>query len=258
MSSQRVMLTARDGAILKDLSVWGVLSLAQIRRRHFVNLAESVSSERITKLHNAGLVCKQRVGILIHHGRPKEIGTVVTLTVAGLRIVHGSKTDCHKSLRPKPLNTSELHHDLLLVELADALRKKHPNCHMVLGESSGGHADLLRRVPDLVMSLASEHYAVELELTAKSSTRYRQILASYQVSSNFDRVLYVVGNTHIAVKIARILRDHITATSPFGNFGRISLEPLKEYFSEPNYTGTLEKITNNKKFGEKLNEKQCL
>jgi hypothetical protein len=106
------------------------------------------------------------------------------------------------------------------------------------------------------MSLASERYAIELELTAKSSTRYRQILASYQVSSHYDRVLYVVGCPQIAIKIRRFLGDQIavSATLP-ATVGRFTFKMLEDYFCEPKCTETLEKFTNNKYSGEKLDEK---
>jgi len=232
VTKPRVKLTARDLSVLADIANWGVLSLEQVRRRHFAGLAVSVSSERITRLSDAGLISKQRVGILIHHGQPKEIGSVVTLTKVGLGILIRAGLSKPKQSHPRPLNTAELHHDLLLVELSEAIQRVESGCRIVRGERSAHGLHLGHRVPDLIVKAGSQRWAVELELTAKSSTRYRQILASYQVSSDYDRILYVVGSSSIAAKIRCILGENLVPTSsPFGRLGRFTFCPVTEFDS---------------------------
>lgn len=233
MSKVRVQPTARDLAILADLASWGVLSLEQIRRRHFAGLAQSVSSERIAKLHDSGLVCKQRVGILMHHGHPKEIGSVVTLTRAGHALVHFGGHGLQSPRWPKRLNTAELYHDLLLVEVADQLKAKQPGCHVVRSERAISSSLAGLRVPDLVVTVAGTRWAVELELTVKSSARYRQILASYQVQNDYKRVLYVVGSAATAVKIRRLLGEHLAPeASAFGSLGVFTFRSLEEFLGD--------------------------
>ena len=47
--------------------------------------------------------------------------------------------------------------------------------------------------------------ALELELTAKSEMRYREIILSYRTSSEFDSVLYVVKELSIQKKIGGLI-----------------------------------------------------
>jgi len=253
MSKARVQITTRDLAVLGDINAWGVLSLEQIRRRHFASLAVSVSSERLGKLHDAGLILKQRVGILMHHGRPKETGSVATLTQAGLKIVQrNGDGGTSPSPRPYTLNTSELHHDLLLVDLAESLKARQPGCHVVRCERGTFSPLAGQRVPDLIATVRGIRWAVELELTTKSSTRYLQILASYRVQSDLDRVLYVVSAAATAMKIRRLLGEHRGAeASPFGSLGIFSFRSLAELLSVPTGTDSMETKTQNTDQGEK-------
>lgn len=230
MTKPRVKLTVRDLSVLADIANWGVLSLEQVRRRHFAGLAVSVSSERITRLSDAGIISKQRVGILMHHGQPKEIGSVVTITKVGLGIINRAGLGAHGQGQPRPLNTAELHHDLLLVDLSEAIQQVKTGCRIKRAERCTHGLHLGQRVPDLIVKTESARWAVELELTAKSSTRYRQILASYQLSGDYDRILYVVGSSSIATKIRRILGDdHAPQSSPFGQLERFTFYPVTEF-----------------------------
>lgn len=201
-------LMERDHAILHDLKCFHVMSLEQIRRRHFAKVCKSVCSERLTKMHKEGIVLKQRVGILMHQRHPKEVGSVVTLTSKGARILQENGKTFTKEFYPRVLNTAELPHDLLLVELVDVLKKKLPSCEIQLGTRGRTYGGTALRVPDLTVSLTGkEQWAVELELTAKSSRRYRHILLDY-LTSDYDKVLYVVGSPAIQLKLQRILNEY--------------------------------------------------
>lgn len=249
VSKPRVKLTARDLSVLADTANWGVLSLNQLRRRHFAGLALSVSSERITRLSDAGLISKQRVGILMHHGQPKEIGSVVTLKKVGLGILIRAGLSNPKQMHPRPLNTAELHHDLLLVDLSEALKLREPGCRIVRGERGIYGLRIGQRVPDLIVETTHARWAVELELTAKSNTRYRQILASYQVSSDYDRVLYAVANAAIATKIRSLLGAHLkSGTSPFGRLEKFTFRPMTDLIRSPSAEKSKEPTTTTNTF----------
>ena len=47
--------------------------------------------------------------------------------------------------------------------------------------------------------------ALEIELTAKSEMRYREIILSYRTSAEFDSVLYVVKDISIQKKIGGLI-----------------------------------------------------
>jgi len=203
--SKFVRLMARDHALLKDINCFNVLSLEQIRRKHFAGLATSICSERLSKLHTAGFISKQRVGTLIHHKVAKNVGTVVTLTQKGLRVVQ-TRNNFAGNSRVKILNTAELPHDLLLVEIADKLKEKHPKIIIFTGERGEIACKSQHIVPDLIAKIDGNSWAIELELTAKSSTRYRRLMLEY-LTSDFDKIIYVLGNKTIATKLARILGE---------------------------------------------------
>ena len=59
------------------------------------------------------------------------------------------------------------------------------------------------RIPDAVIfgEDGTIKSAIELELTSKSETRYRQIIVSYRLSPYYREVLYYVGNQSIKNKI---------------------------------------------------------
>jgi len=222
----QVSVTSRDLRLLQDLAFWGVLSFSQIRQRHFAGLSLSVMSERLTKLHQAGLLRKQRVGILFHHGRPQEIGTVVVSTNRGLSILNSVGLASHIVQRPKPINTAQLHHELLLVDTATNLLRTDPGSKVFRGSHLVGAAKNLDRLPDLIIKNSHGMIAVELELTAKSSMRYREILASYRVSAQFHKVIYVVSEPSIARKIRGLLGSNPTTSNSLGEVEKFSFVHL--------------------------------
>jgi hypothetical protein len=246
--SKFVRLMMRDHALLKDINCFNVMSVEQIRRRHFTGLAPSICSERLSKLHTAGFISKQRVGTLIHHKVPKNVGTVVTLTQKGLRVVQTGNNFAGNS-RLKILNTAELPHDLLLVEIADKLKEKHPKIIIFTGERAGIACKTHHIVSDLIAKLDGKNWAIELELTAKSSTRYRKLMLEY-LTSDFDKIIYVLGTTTIETKLARILSEFSSVSE---SSGRFEFKLLDEFLCD--HSKLEEQKTNIIK--EKTNEK-CL
>ncbi len=248
--SKFVRLMMRDHALFKDINCFNVISLEQIRRRHFAGLAPSICSERLSKLHAAGFISKQRVGTLIHHKVPKNVGTVVTLTQKGLRVVQ-TGTNFAGNSRLKILNTAELPHDLLLVEIAEKLKQKHPEMIVSTGERGEIACKSQQIVPDLIAKLDGKNWAIELELTAKSSNRYRRLMLDY-LTSDYKKIFYIVGSAAIATKLRRILAEYSTTSE---GMGRFEFKTLDDFLNCEAIC--LEEQNTNKETGKKLNEK-CL
>ena len=206
-----LMLTERDKAILYDCYQMGSLTFRQVQR-HFPNNAANTAYNRVQALKRAGYLTSLRVGILLHQGEKQEVGVVYRPTQKGITTL--SALYPRETFREKPLqlNTASLHHDLLLVELVGALRERFPSYKIVRPPMYCGQSLDLKRTPD---AMVLEHsgipfVAIELELTAKSLARYRQIILHYRLSK-FKKVIYAVGNEAIAEKI----RSQITAGKPF-------------------------------------------
>ena len=51
----------------------------------------------------------------------------------------------------------------------------------------------------------NEKIALELELTAKSEKRYRELILKYRLSKDFNKVLYVTNQRQIETKIKSLL-----------------------------------------------------
>jgi len=219
-------LTSRDLAILADLNSWGVLSCEQLRSRHFEGRALSVASERLTKLHKLEVIRKQRVGILLHHGEPRVIGIVFSLNSKGLTALRLAGCDVEEKQRVKPLNTAQLYHDLLLVEVAGVLARRHPEAKILCGSHYLGAHKIFGQVPDLVMCVDGFATAVELELSDKSKLRYQQILANYRISKIYQKVLYVVGAVSIARKIRSLIEYGRLQSDAFGSVEKFTFTPL--------------------------------
>lgn len=205
---KELKIMPRDLRILADLCTWGVLSMEQIRTRHFKGLSISVSSERTSKLAQAGYLQKRKVGTVIYQRKPKEVGVVLLPTLKAIRLLSQSGYSTEAFSRPRPLNTSQLHHELLLFDLAHLIESKFSEgtgVSIFRGSHLMGALKMGEQVPDLVCKAGDQLTAVELELTAKSSQRYEQIMASYRLDSRFQKVLYVSANEHINHKILKSL-----------------------------------------------------
>lgn len=229
-------LTDRDATLLLDLYDSTVLSLAQIRTRHFPSAAHSTVVNRLSCLKRAGLVCSTRVGIVIHHGLGREIGVVYRISRRGIGKLVELHPEAHFREFPVPLNTASLVHDLVLTDTVTALKVRHPGARVVNGKLLAGTPRAASRNPDAVLFATSppERWAVELELSAKSSRRYREIVTSYRLSKDYDKVLYVVARWPIAEAIqSQILGLDVTRSRVAQPTGRFYFAGLRELLASP-------------------------
>ena len=229
-------LTGRDATLLRDLYDSTVLSLAQIRTRHFPSAAHSTVVNRLSCLKRAGLVSSTRVGIVIHHGLGREIGVVYRISRRGIGKLTELHPEAHFRELPLPLNTASLVHDLVLTDTVTALKVRHPGARVVNGKLLSGSQRAASRNPDavLVSTAPPERWAVELELSAKSSRRYREIVTSYRLSKDYDKVLYVVARWPIAEAVqSQILGLDVTRSRVAQPTARFYFASLRELLANP-------------------------
>lgn len=196
-------VTVRDTRLLHDCYSHAVLSIAQITDRHFPNRAKPTVLNRLTKLRKGGLLARSQVGIVLHYGKSKDIGTVYQITRKGLKLLKASYPNELFREDPVRLNSHSLAHDLLLTDTWASLKKRFPELKSVHGRVLPAARNPNEKIPDAVIFDDTDRpfIAVELELSAKSTARYREIVLQYQVHSHFQAVLYVVGDASIQEKI---------------------------------------------------------
>ena len=147
---------------------------------------------------------------------------------------------------PTPLAT--LHHDTVVNSLILKSEDEDRNLRIETGpelrRQNGGQKS---QIPDAVITFpdSGRRIAVELELTQKSDTRYREIILEYQLSRIYDGILYVVGSPAIETKIKRVILQAPNVNGlPSESFRPFSFLPLPEALSArsfwPSFGSSLE------------------
>lgn len=221
-----VKVTDRDLRLLRDLYDNTFLSFYQIHDQHFAGLAKPTLYNRLAKLIKAGLVKSMPVNLRAVHLDNQSIGAIYHLTMLGLVLLQ--KYDLGKSLRSSPanINLSTLLHDLILTDVIRVLRKKHSGLEVFNTKAVGMYPRGKAQVPDAIMRDAKKDHqvAIELELTAKSEARYRDIIFNYRCYSKFEKVIYVVASDAIKEKISSL----IGGGADTGMFSFLSLKELMD------------------------------
>jgi len=112
-------------------------------------------------------------------------------------------------LRPDPIRIRpySVDHDLLLVDVILALGNKFPDHKIIHGELYFTSQRPSGLKPDAILVSTKDNgvVAIELELTAKSERRYRELILKYRLSKEFSKVIYITSHQQIENKIKAIL-----------------------------------------------------
>lgn len=202
-----VMPTERDFAVLKSLYDFVVMSFPQIGQRHFAGKAKPTIVNRLTKLESAGLIQRLKVPRLEIGGTQNVISVVFQITRLGILVLQKCHPEFELRSEPIKLRPYSVDHDLLLVDVMQAMKNKFPGCEVIHGELYFKDASHLGLRPDAVLLLSNGQGAValELELTAKSEKRYRDLILKYRLTKDFTKVIYVISHRQIETKIKTIL-----------------------------------------------------
>ncbi len=202
-----VHLTDRDRLILRDLHCFGFLTFRQLKEKYFEHRSKGTLSNRLSRLKFAGFISSHPIGTLPGGGTERVVGTIFRLTRRGVLVLRsalpGEWID-----DPQPITIATLHHDACLNSLLLWCERENPEVEILastaLRRKNGGSRN---QVPDAVIldKRKGLRIAVELELTQKSESRYREIVLNYQLSKDYDHVLYVVGNAAIESKLKQVI-----------------------------------------------------
>ena len=98
-----------------------------------------------------------------------------------------------------------LDHDLLINDIKPKLFCKYPGYRWINGKNLNPKD--LRKIPDAVLVFDNQPKAVaiEVELHAKSTQRYSQIITEFRLSSGIEKVIYITPNEQIDRKIMSVI-----------------------------------------------------
>ncbi len=196
-------LTNRDFTLLHYLYEYRMMSMEQIRRYIFTGNAWPTITNRITKLEQGAFLERLRVANLRHPLRFTNVGTVLKITSLGIGTLANKFASQTFSESLPDIRVQQLQHDLLLLDVVESLKAKHPKNVFVEGSRYVKGTFDQTRVPDFVMidPKTKETTVIELELTAKSERRYRHIILDYRMSKAFSKVLFITASETIKRKI---------------------------------------------------------
>jgi len=202
-----VVPTERDFSILKSLYEFVVLSFPQISKMHFQGKAKPTIVNRLTKLEESGLIQRLKIPRLQLNKEVGLISVVFQITRLGILILQKQYPGFELRQDPVRLRPYSVDHDLLLVDVMMAFKNKFPGSKIIHGELYFNNQSPSTLKPDVILVLPNGQgkIAVELELTAKSEKRYRELILKYRLAKDFTKVLYVTSHRQIEVKIKGIL-----------------------------------------------------
>lgn len=203
----KVRLTIRDIEMMKDIYDSQFLSFYQIHEKHYLKNKKPTVYNRLSKLIRGNLLEALNVNLFAYHRNNELVGVIYRLTKEGAKRLQNFVMTEEISLNPVALNFSCLYHDLLLTDSLRILNRRLPEYKMMNSKVCYGSLEQKERVPDAILidPRTKIKMALELELTAKSEMRYRDIILSYRTSLEFEKVLYVVKDKSIQKKLGGLI-----------------------------------------------------
>lgn len=230
-----ILLTPRDVRLLSDCYHHVTLSISQIHLRHFNGLSLTTAKNRIGRLKEAGYLAVFPVAHVDEGRGCQRIGVVYQITSKAIRLLRLHAPLENFRDEPVRLNPFILSHDLLLTDVMTLLKKRLPEYKIVHGKLIQGNEATRKRQPDAVLYSSDGHetIALELELTAKSLKRYRDIILEYRLQPQYPKVLYITATRSIAEKIQTLIAHKPVPGLPAPSTGKFYFVLLQNLLKEP-------------------------
>jgi hypothetical protein len=165
------------------------------------------------------------------HGQKPGVVVLFQITRNGIRELQ--KRNFSEVLREEPvkLHGFSIEHDVLLVDVLESFRTKFPDSKLIHGKLFNDGDSTFGLNPDAILILpdGKTKWAIELELTLKAESRYREIVLKYRMAKDIDNVIYVTGHPVIREKITKVLSAHpsfVGGVPDTGKFFFINLNDL--------------------------------
>lgn len=202
---RNIILTERDTRVLRDLYDNVVMTFGQVTSAHFPRAAKSTAINRLSRLEKAGVILRERIPRMALGFDERAIGVVFQITRQGILELRRRQSDAILKPDPIKIHPYSLHHDLILVDLKNALSVRLGGATVTNGKHAEGISGLGVE-PDLIGTVAGiGKVAVELELTDKSERRYQEIILRYRMAKDFARVVYVTPDPYIKRLISKVI-----------------------------------------------------
>lgn len=203
--ASHVVLTVRDLNLLYELYENVVTSFYQIHNMFFAGRSHATVLNRLRQLEENGYISRTKVPRIKSWRGDREIGVVFQATAKSIRLLQTKHASVVFNDRPVVLSPMTLDHDLLLNDIKDRLLGKYPASRWINGKNLNPKD--LRKIPDAVLKFKDQPkaIAIELELHAKSTQRYQQIITEFRLSSGLRKVIYVTPNEQIDRKIMSVI-----------------------------------------------------
>ena len=199
------LITTRDKEILAYLTRYGVSTPDQIWRRFFTS--QWACYRRLRKLEGLGLVVRRRTWW--------QQPNVLTPTSLGTALAQVDLPTVPK------LVLARLEHDLALVDLSELIlahnrgaswlteRELRRDAARELQASGFAQKQVMPpRSPDgMVVLPDSRRFAIELDLTGKTSTVYRRILSAYVAKSGIAGVWWFSPSPAVRARMSELVRE---------------------------------------------------
>lgn len=237
-----IKVTARDLRLLKSLYKNSFMSFYQIKEAHFDKCKGSTIYNRLSKLIRGGLIESMRVNLVAIHRANKDVSAIYFVSKKGLMTLKSYLGAEINRETPVSINLSQLTHDLIVTDVIKRLEGL--DNEVVNTKLLGASFNFNEQIPDAIVDSSSFKTAIEVELTAKSNFRYREIISNYRTSNKFSEVLYIVKDRPIEKKIVSIITgyNHSDESIDTGKFKFCTLE--KFFNGEREFNKSVLKIEN--------------
>jgi DNA-binding Lrp family transcriptional regulator len=200
----------RDRILFEKLNYYGVMTTSQIAEVVFIGITLSTVLRRLRKLENADFL-KRNFGLVSH-----ELAWILTEKSARLVSNHLPK---HRQSRFNVVHDTKLTDVRLALESSGLVRSwvaEHEIRHKVY-QNYGVKRAGEKLIPDGLLGVlwheVNENIAVELELTGKSSGRYKQIFRQYKYKESLIGVWYLVPTNTLGRQLKTVWQDVVKADS---------------------------------------------
>lgn len=213
--ADHVLLTKRDLDLMTALHDHVVLSFTQIHEKFFPSRTIATAMNRLKRIESQGWIERLRIPRLRIQGRTNATGVVFQLLHRGRMMVARARPEVTIFEKCPVLNPHQLHHDLLIADIAEHFKRRLPGYQWTNGRylSDG---DGFKKIPDAVLQSPKRDraIAIELELNGKSLRRYKEIVATLRTSPRIEKVIYVTASHAIGRKIMSAIEGYQV---PFGH-----------------------------------------
>jgi len=228
-------LSSRDLELLDKLYRHHFLSFYQIQSEFFNNCAKPTVYNRLSKLIKARFISVLRTNLYAHHLDGRMVSAVYQITKNGIKILQSFFPEKSFGREPLSLNMGSLYHDLVLTDVCKNLESAFEDKESATFQRSRFASEFSEKVPDALMIDSRTHktWAVELELSAKSEERYRDIVVSYRLSKIFEKVIYVYQNDDVRNKIGAVITGFGKQYKPSDCTDRFYFVSLSDFLRTP-------------------------